>query len=314
MSSSLAGHDVVAVVVAYNRRELLQQTLDALAAQTEAPGTVLVIDNASTDDSGALAHSHRVAPSVVTMPENYGGAGGFAAGIALAVADAGAHAVWIMDDDTMPEPDALRALLHAKSTYPGPVAICASQAVWHDGREHPMNTPRERLGVSKESRNKAERAGGIPIRSASFVSILVDANAVEEAGLPLADYFLWNDDFEYTARILRRRVGLYVPASRVLHATKAFGGSTFDPGPRFYNEVRNKVWMFCRSPALAPGEKVLYGGRTLLRWAGLLLRSPSRRELVALGRKALHDARTPPRPNAEVLAETPAQDAVQRLS
>jgi hypothetical protein len=40
---------IVAVVVAYNRRELLLEVLQALAHQTLAPDVVVVVDNASTD-------------------------------------------------------------------------------------------------------------------------------------------------------------------------------------------------------------------------------------------------------------------------
>ena len=40
------------------------------------------------------------------LARNYGGAGGFAYGMALALAD-GADLIWLMDDDTVPEPGAL---------------------------------------------------------------------------------------------------------------------------------------------------------------------------------------------------------------
>ena len=40
-----------AVVVTYNRRDLLEQCLQALLGQT-APCTVLLVDNASTDGTG----------------------------------------------------------------------------------------------------------------------------------------------------------------------------------------------------------------------------------------------------------------------
>lgn len=305
------GNGVVAVVVAYNRRELLAQTLDGLAAQTAPPQRVIVIDNASEDDSGDVARAHPVTPHVVRLQKNYGGAGGFAAGIALAVTQFDAEAVWIMDDDTIPEPGALAALLEARDSYPGQVAICASMAVWFDGREHPMNAPRERPGVSRELRVNARSVGAVQVRSASFVSILIDARAIREDGLPIADYFLWNDDFEFTTRLLRRRVGLYVPSSRVLHATKQFGGSAFNPGPRLYNEVRNKVWLFGHSTSLGPLEKVAYGGRTALRWASLLVRSPQRAELAGYIRRGVSDALTAPRRNSEVLAGTSVARSVE---
>ena len=294
---------VVAVVVAYNRRDLLAQALDALAAQRRPVDAILVVDNASTDDSAALARAHPVAPEVLSLDRNTGGAGGFAAGIARAVGPMAADAVWLMDDDTIPTPTALGALLDAVARYPGPVAVAGSRVVWTDGRDHPMNTPRRRPLASRRELADAETVHARPVRSSSFVSMLVSADAVRRLGLPIADYFIWNDDFEYSCRLLRDGTGLYVPASVVEHRTRVFGGSDADPGERFYYEVRNKIWMLTRSRALTLLERVIYGGATLRRWARLLLRSHQRPVLVAAARRGLRDARRPPRPTADLLDE-----------
>jgi rhamnopyranosyl-N-acetylglucosaminyl-diphospho-decaprenol beta-1,3/1,4-galactofuranosyltransferase len=48
---------VWAVVVTYNRRELLEQCLDALLAQTRPPDRILVVDNASTDGTVVVARA-----------------------------------------------------------------------------------------------------------------------------------------------------------------------------------------------------------------------------------------------------------------
>lgn len=295
----------VAVVVAWNRRDLLAETLAGLAAQERPADAVVVIDNASTDDSAALASAHPVVTEVVTLPTNTGGAGGFAAGIARAVNAHDAELVWVMDDDTVPQPGALAALLDARVRYPGRVTVAASRADWRDGREHPMNRPRLRPGVGRVDRGAAEMAGAYPIRSASFVSILIDADAVRTHGLPMADYFLWNDDFEYTARLLRDGVGLYVPASRVYHLTRVFGSSDADPGARFTNEVRNKLWLYTRSDALGPVDRALYAGSTLVRWGRMLARSEQRDALAGYGREGLSQAAHAPRSTVEVLAGTP---------
>ena len=296
---------IVGVVVAWNRRDLLAQTLDALAVQTRPLDALVVIDNASTDDSAALAGEHPTVTEVLTLPTNTGGAGGFAAGIARAVASQGADLVWVMDDDTVPTPTALAELVAARARYPGRVTVAASRADWRDGREHPMNRPRPRPGASRVEVGAARLAGAYPIRSASFVSILIDAEAIGRHGLPQADYFLWNDDFEYTARLLRDGVGLYVPASRVYHLTKVFGSSDADPGPRFTNEVRNKLWVFTRSDALGPVDRALYAGSTAVRWARMLARSGDRRALAGYGREGLSQAVHAPRSTVEVLATSP---------
>lgn len=290
MSARITKHPiVVAVVVAYNRRDLLAEALDALAAQSRGLDAVIVVDNASGDDSAVVAAEHLVVTEVVELGRNTGGAGGFAAGLAHAVDRLHADLVWLMDDDTIPTSTALEELLRARREYSGPVALLGSRVVWHDGRDHPMNTPRLRPGASGAEIAAARSAGAMPVRSSSFVSMLVDARAVRHAGLPIADYFIWNDDFEYSCRLLRRSTGLYVPASVVEHRTRTFGASDADPGERFYYEVRNKLWTFLWSSALAPEERVLYGGATARRWMRTFARSGDRAVLSRAARRGLKD-------------------------
>jgi rhamnopyranosyl-N-acetylglucosaminyl-diphospho-decaprenol beta-1,3/1,4-galactofuranosyltransferase len=283
-----AGADrVVAVVVAYNRRDLLTDALDALAAQTRPLDAVLVVDNASDDDSAVVAAEHPVSATVLELSRNTGGAGGFAAGIAHALEALEADLVWLMDDDTIPTPTALAELLRARDAYQGPVALLGSRVVWHDGRDHPMNTPRQRPGASGTQIARARAAGAVPVRSSSFVSMLVDGRAVRYHGLPVADYFIWNDDFEFSARLLRHGTGLYVPSSVVEHRTRTFGATDADPGERFFYEVRNKVWMLTRSPSLSPGERILYLGASLRRWGRTVARSQDRDLLRTVGLRGL---------------------------
>jgi len=56
---------VVAVVVAYNRQELLRRCLDSLAEQTVALTGTVVVDNASTDSSREVASTHPLGAHVV---------------------------------------------------------------------------------------------------------------------------------------------------------------------------------------------------------------------------------------------------------
>lgn len=294
---------VVAVVVTYNRRDLLVEALTAVLGQSRVPDLVMVVDNASTDGTADMVRSRFPSVRLATAQRNTGGAGGFAYGLALALADA-ADLVWLMDDDTVPEPGALAALLDARALHPGgPPALIASRVVWTDGRPHPMNTPRTKPFASKAERVAAAAAGCLPIRSASFVSILVDAGVSRARGLPEADYFLWNDDFEFTARLLRGQAGLLCPASVVVHKTRAFGSTDADPGQRFFYEVRNKVWTLRTGASLAPAERLLYGGSTLRRWARTFAKSSDRgtlRSCLITGLAA--GLRTSPRPTEEVLA------------
>lgn len=300
---------IAAVVVTWNRCDLLREALDALAAQTLQPIRVVVVDNASSDGTAEVL-AERAATfdpplEVVRLAANVGGAGGFAAGMERALTF-DPELVWLLDDDTVPRADAAEALADAAASYARlsgrRPAVVASRVVWTDGRDHPMNTPRAKPGATREERAAADQVGCTPIRSASFVSVMCDARAIAEHGLPVADYFLWNDDFEYSTRLIRAGVGLYCPASVVVHKTRTFGSTDADPGERFFYEVRNKVWMFTRSTSLGPAEKLLYGGATLRRWARTFAGSSDRATLVRAGARGLWAGlRRGPRSNGDVL-------------
>ena len=303
--------NVVAVVVAYNRQELLRRCLDGLAGQTAPPAGTVVVDNASTDASARVAAGHPLGAHVVSLPVNTGGAGGFAAGIARALTRfPQAEWIWLMDDDTIPTATALEALVGAAAAYPGSPALLASRAVWADGTEHPMNRPRTRPGLPALLHRHAALAGARQIRTASFVSILLDARAVREVGLPRASYFLWNDDFEYTSRILRGRIGLYVPDSVVRHLTRALGSSDADPGERFRFEVRNKIWTFRDCEGLGPIERAAYEAATARRWLRAAASSADRATLWRAGREGLREGLARPADNMTIFLGTPVQDDV----
>lgn len=297
---------VVAVVVTWNRLELLKESLAAVRGQTHRPLAIVVVDNASEDGTAELLDSSYAAElglDVVRLRHNTGGAGGFAVGVERALVHH-PDLVWLLDDDTVPTPTAAEELVRVWEDYPGDrPAVLASRVVWTDGRDHPMNTPRRKPGAAAAEVAAADRVGAVPVRSASFVSLMCDADRVRDRGLPVADYFLWNDDFEYSTRLVRGGVGLYCPASVAVHKTRVFGSTDADPGERFFFEVRNKVWMFSRSRSLSVPEKALYGAATARRWARTLARSSDRPVLRRALARGLGAGLHRPRPNAAVLAD-----------
>ncbi|QZY51154.1 glycosyltransferase [Leucobacter tenebrionis] len=304
---------VTAVLVAYNRRELLRESLQALAAQSRPVDRLVVVDNASDDGSREVA-AELLEPwgaraRLIPLIENTGGAGGFATGIAAAVAEDDVDWVWVMDDDTVPGPDALAGALAAHERYcatgQDDLAVMGSRVVWTDGEDHPMNTPKAKIRASADERARAAEIGCMEIRSISFVSAFLRAPRVREQGLPIADYFLWNDDFEYSARLLRGARGLYVPGSVVTHKTAKRGSSDADPGPRFYYEVRNKLWVFRLSKALHGWEKLLYIGATARRWLRTFRASSDRAQLRDCLKRGWRDGwLRAPRSTREVLRDT----------
>lgn len=249
---------VAAVIVTYNRLELLKESLAALKSQTRLPDRVYVVNNCSTDGTTeylAAVSSDGGLVRTVDLERNIGGAGGFSTGIKGAVED-GYDYVWVMDDDTVPTPAALERLLAAFSAVDN-VGFAVSKAVWTDGMPHKMNCP----GLEAASRDRSWMFNDLSrpdlpvfrVRSATFVSMLISSEAVRAVGLPIADFFIWADDIEFSGRIVSAGfTGLYVDNSVVVHKTpdNYFGHPQCTPVEgawKFYYQARNTSYMRRRS-------------------------------------------------------------------
>ncbi|GAB3612430.1 glycosyltransferase family protein [Humibacter ginsengisoli] len=210
---------VTAVVVAFNRLEKLKNVIAAIEGQTRRPDRLVVVDNASTDGTGDYLSSvdSSLDIDVLSLSENRGGAGGFAAGMARAY-DLGADFVWIMDDDCYPNSDALRLLIdgHADAVDKlGPdVPFSCSLVLYTDGKICEMNNPETTWDWA---RLIADGSHSVMVRSCSFVSVLFPRWVIEKYGLPYAEYFIWFDDHEYTLRVTGVCPGVQVLDSTVVH-------------------------------------------------------------------------------------------------
>ena len=168
-----------AVIVTYNRKAMLQRCLRALCTQTAGVPELWVIDNASTDGTAELvAQLNLPTMHYYNTGKNLGGAGGFACGIQQA-ACSGAEYLWIMDDDCLPEPDALQQLLLADAELDGQYGWLSSRALAPDGKDQPMNLQR-----STPYKDLASFAGPRqPAVMASFVSLFLRSSTVQRFGL-----------------------------------------------------------------------------------------------------------------------------------
>ena len=117
ISEAIMIHIKYAVVIAtYNRRQLLEECIDHVRNQTIAPDSIIVVNNASADDTGNylinLAKQNELF-DMINLPRNIGGAGGFSKGIERAL-EKGADCVLIIDDDAMIAGDYMEQILRMR--------------------------------------------------------------------------------------------------------------------------------------------------------------------------------------------------------
>lgn len=243
---------MAALVVTYNRALLLDECIMAILNQSHSVDAVVVVDNASTDDTDKIMEKYSCDSRIVyiKLDKNIGGAGGFSKGVSEIV-NMGFDWIWLMDDDTIPEKECLEKLVCASKIEPK-ASFFASNVYGMDGQ--PMNTPSIALNSISENGygnyflHLKDRM--IEIESATFVSLLIPTWAVKKIGIPCAFFFIWGDDVEFTLRLTRNCGRAYlVGDSCALHKRK--GGrdlgivnETNERRIQFYSyKVRNTLYI-----------------------------------------------------------------------
>jgi GT2 family glycosyltransferase len=211
---------VVALVVTYNRRDLLIGCLEGAFGQTRPPDRLFLVDNASTDGTPELLRERgfldRPDLTYLRLDENLGSSGGFAKGV-RAAREPESDWLWMMDDDSQPEPDVLERLLAAPPAADrGTVALCP-KVVYADGTldRNQRGDFRRRLRPLPEA---AYRPGDHrELGFMSFVGTLVRTPAARAIEPPKAEFFVWGDDVEYSLRLRREGAIRLVPEAVMVH-------------------------------------------------------------------------------------------------
>lgn len=208
-----------AIVVTYNRKQLLRENISALKQQTTICH-VLIVDNASTD--GTYKYIEDLLGDEVeyiNTGSNLGGAGGFAFGVKLAE-EKGYKYIWLMDDDSIPSADALISLEKKAENIKNEFSFLASVVLWTDKSPCVMNLPHF-VNPKNDRKNYLKMAASqlLPISSCSFVGCFVNTDVSKKAGLPIAEFFIYGDDLEYTTRISKYLPGYLDTESIIIHKT-----------------------------------------------------------------------------------------------
>lgn len=226
---------VCAVVVTYNRKDLLIECLDALLKQTRPIDAMYIIDNLSNDGTERLlfekgfieklppeslnepwekkfevknlVDGNSVIVYYVRMNENTGGAGGFHEGVKRGY-ERGYDWLWLMDDDVEPDKNCLLELSAYFKQAQALVPLRLSKK--YDIREMPaikynLSNPFkiDNRDVSIYSRYKSieEMPTTLDVEDFSFEGPIVQRKIVEKIGFPKKDLFIYGDDTDYALKI-----------------------------------------------------------------------------------------------------------------
>lgn len=227
---------VIAVVVTYNRNELLKRCIDALRHQTRKVDKILVINNGSTDQTEDWLR--RQSDVDFITQKNVGGAGGFFTGIKTGFEQSFSW-IWLMDDDGYPKDDALELLLEGNDEQ-----LCLRNC-------SVINEKDKKSFVWKTGKYKSiDEVQDPVIKNVShpFNGTLIHRKIIERVGFPNANLFLWGDETEYYYRITRKnRIPFYTKATSIhYHPPTAYSYKNdwnFNTNWKMYYYVRNRFFI-----------------------------------------------------------------------
>jgi len=189
---------VAAVVVTYNRIELLKNVVDGIRNQSRHHDSIIIINNGSSD--GTLDWLNNQSDLIVISQENLGSSGGQFVGAKYAYENNYDY-IWLMDDDVVADANCLEILLSGIDNFDllVPLRYNDNQPYLNDVIELNITNPFKSIW-KQVLRNSDLSVDYIKIEGFTFEGPIFHRRVIGKIGLPEKNFFIYADDTEYSVR------------------------------------------------------------------------------------------------------------------
>jgi len=233
------------IVVNYNGKKFLSGCLNSIFLQTYLPFEVIMVDNASTDDSLEYVQKNFPDVKIVAQSTNLGFAGGTNAGIRMAKGEF----IFTLNNDTITDSHLLEEIVQPMQ-QDSHVGVCGSKMILPNGRINSTAICISRSGAAWDRGMDEPDLGQYDtpeeVFGACAGAALYRRSMLEEIGLFDEDFFLFMEDVDLAFRAqLSGWKCMYVPSARVVH----FHGGTSGTGSELavYYGNRNLIWYIIKN-------------------------------------------------------------------
>lgn len=256
---------VLASILSYNAEATLRDVVNGVECQTRAPDRILMVDNGSTDGTRAYLETLPSRFERHFLPENLGVGGGHNYALRkLMESEEFTHA-WLLENDSIPPPDCLERLIESTTRLEDAgvrFGVVKPQQT-HPSRPSPVREPGLRQAAST-----------------TFNGILIPKRTVAAVGLIREDFFIDQDDREYSRRLQAADLPIYVDLTLTIdHLGKGRGKTTRPTLVRTYYRVRNETFMRREAMPL-PIALAETGARAVAAIGRTLLLEPDKRRRI----------------------------------
>ena len=219
--------NVYAVTVTYGNRSAFVATLAERLISLNVH-KLIIIDNGSPAGNRArledLVNRYPSKVALISLTENTGSAGGFKKGLLAAEGHQDCDFIWLLDDDNLPDPNALKQLL---LTYQRLNENCCLVSLRKNRilyrkifnekdvkRKFNPNNSFINYSLLHWFRKKflygRKKSTLIPIPYAPYGGMFFQKKLLETIGYPLEEMYLYRDDHEFSHRIVKAGLNIYL--------------------------------------------------------------------------------------------------------
>lgn len=214
---------VLVAVLTYNGAALTVDCLASLRKSIYSALDIVVVDNASTDDTPKIVSTHFPEVLVIETGKNLGYAEGNNVGIRYALAH-GYDYVFLLNNDTVVDPFAITALVEAGEQQPD-TGVIGPKVLYHDrpnliysagGRIDWVRGKTHMLGIDQPDAPPFDQPADVDFINGC--ALLARCSAIAQAGLLDPRFGMYFEETEWCVRIARHGWRIhYTPTSRILH-------------------------------------------------------------------------------------------------
>jgi len=240
---------VFIIILNWNGRDDTLVCLDSVRKLDYPDYHVAVVDNGSTDDSVKAiqaCYPPAVWLTLIRNDQNLGYTGGNNVGMRHAM-EHGAEFVWLLNNDTLVEPDSLSALIKIAGDNPsagivGPKVLCYpnTHLLYSRGESYSLWFNRRSVNIGEVDQGQDK----LP-RKVDYVvgcSMLASKTFIEQVSMLDETYFAYFEEIDWCLRGRKKGFDiLYVPGAVVYHKGGASTGGTFSATASYY---RTRNWIY----------------------------------------------------------------------